>query len=130
MADGSGPRRARHLASHSTRPRYDSPRALLAPGTTRPGHYSPGALLARGTTCPGYSSSLIPIPVMRDEAGCSCGSAERADSGGLRALGALADLELDLLVLLEGAEARTLNLGVVDEDVSGAVLGRDEAEPL
>src|SRR5690606_10510560 len=45
-------------------------------------------------------------------------------------LGALADLELDLLVLLEGAEARTLDLGVVDEDVSGAVLGRDEAEPL
>src|SRR5262249_513702 len=57
-------------------------------------------------------------------------SAERANSGGLRALGALADLEFDLLVLLEGAEARTLDLGVVDEDVSGAVLGRDEAEPL
>src|SRR5690606_32211817 len=71
-----------------------------------------------------------PLPVVRDELWMNASSAERANSGGLRALGALADLELDLLVLLEGAEARTLDLGVVDEDVSGAVLGRDEAEPL
>src|SRR5699024_12667834 len=55
---------------------------------------------------------------------------ERTDSLSMRALGALTDLELDLLVLLEGTEARALDLGVVDEDVSGAICRSDEAEAL
>ncbi|CRK50103.1 hypothetical protein RHCRD62_100015 [Rhodococcus sp. RD6.2] len=53
-----------------------------------------------------------------------------ANAGRLGTLGALADLELDALVLLEGAEAATLDLGVVDENVSGSVFGGDEAESL
>lgn len=48
----------------------------------------------------------------------------------LKALGAFADLELYELVLLEGTEAVALNLGVVDENVSGSVGGSDEAEAL
>lgn len=55
---------------------------------------------------------------------------ESGDLLGLWALGALADFELDLLVLLEGAEAAALDLGVVDEDVGGAVVWSDEAEAL
>lgn len=62
---------------------------------------------------------------------CSC-------AGGLRprarrwpaGLGALADLELHPLVLLEGAETGSLDLGVVDEHVVGALVRRDEAEAL
>src|SRR3954451_1188065 len=53
-----------------------------------------------------------------------------ANTRGLRPLGALADLELDLLVLFKGAEAAALNLRVVDEHVGGAVLGGDKAEAL
>jgi len=52
------------------------------------------------------------------------------NAGGLRALVALTDLERHALVLLESAEAATLDLGVVNEDVSTAVFGSDEAEPL
>src|SRR4029079_3551520 len=48
----------------------------------------------------------------------------------LRALVALADLELDALPLFEVAEARTADLGVVDEDVSLPVVLSDEAVPL
>src|SRR5699024_1052971 len=55
---------------------------------------------------------------------------ERADRLRLRALLSLADLELDLLVLLEGLESTALDGGVVDKDVSGAVLGRDEPVAL
>ena len=53
-----------------------------------------------------------------------------ADAGGLGPLGALADLELDLLVFFQGAEAGTLDLRVVDKNVSRAVLGGDKAEAL
>ena len=53
-----------------------------------------------------------------------------ADSGGLGALRAVADLKLDLLIFFEGAEARTLDLRVVDEHVGRTVFGGDEAEPL
>src|SRR6476646_2383897 len=49
---------------------------------------------------------------------------------GLRPLGALADLELDLLVLLQGAEAASLDFRVVDKHVRGAVLGSDEPKAL
>ena len=48
----------------------------------------------------------------------------------LKALGAFADLELYELVLLEGTEAVALNLGVVDENVSGSVGRSDEAKAL
>ena len=49
---------------------------------------------------------------------------------GLGALGALAELELNLLVLLQVTEAVALDLGVVDEYVCGSVGGGDEAEAL
>src|SRR6185312_7236023 len=52
------------------------------------------------------------------------------NAGCLRALGALTDLELDLLVLLKSPEAGTLNFRVVDKNVGGAVLGSDKAEAL
>src|SRR5690606_33861986 len=55
---------------------------------------------------------------------------ERADRGGLHALGALSRLELDLLVLLLLLEAFAFDGGGVDEDVSGVVVRRDEAEAL
>jgi hypothetical protein len=53
-----------------------------------------------------------------------------ADSGGLGALRAVADLELDLLVFFKGAEARTLDLRVVDKNIRGTVFGGDEPEAL
>src|SRR6476620_6096778 len=53
-----------------------------------------------------------------------------ANTRGLRPLGALADLELNFLVLLQGAEAAALNFRVVDEHVRRAVLRGDEAEAL
>src|SRR4051794_5819564 len=53
-----------------------------------------------------------------------------ANARGLGALGALADLELDLLVLLKGAEAASLNFRVVDEHIGGAILGSNEPEPF
>src|SRR4051812_32913201 len=52
----------------------------------------------------------------------------RLDGGRLLALRAVLDLELDLLVLLEGLEARTLDLGEVREEVLAAAIGFDEAE--
>ena len=48
--------------------------------------------------------------------GCDC--SDGANARGLRALGALADLELDLLVLLQGAEAASLNFRVVDKHIA------------
>src|SRR5882757_6462826 len=53
-----------------------------------------------------------------------------ANARGLWALGALADLELDLLVLFKGAEAAALNFRVVDENIRGPVLRGDKAEAL
>src|SRR5690606_239303 len=58
------------------------------------------------------------------------GCSDRAALGGLRALLALRHLELDLLVVLEGAVARTLDLAEVREQVLAAVVGGDEAEAL
>ena len=55
---------------------------------------------------------------------------ECTNSLSLKALSALADFELDELVLLEGTEAVALDLGVVDENVSGSVGRSDEAEAL
>src|SRR5690242_8838573 len=57
-------------------------------------------------------------------------SLDGANSGGLGALRAVADFELDLLVFLEGAEARTLDLRVVDKHVCGTVFGSNEPEAL
>ena len=57
-------------------------------------------------------------------------SSDDAHSGGLRALVALADLELHTLPLVEAAVAARVDLGVVDEDVSSAPVDRDEAEAL
>ena len=58
------------------------------------------------------------------------GRSEGADALGLGALGALADLELDALVLFQAAEAVALDLRVVHEDVSAAAVWGDEAEAL
>jgi predicted ABC-type transport system involved in lysophospholipase L1 biosynthesis ATPase subunit len=52
-----------------------------------------------------------------------------ADAGGLRALRALGDLELHVLVLLQAAEAVAVDLGVVHEDVRPVGAG-DEAVAL
>src|SRR5574337_1714060 len=60
--------------------------------------------------------------------GPSC--SDGTDAGGLRALRALADLELHPLVLLEGAKAGPLDLRVVDKHVRRPVFGCDEAEAL
>src|SRR3954471_16457836 len=49
---------------------------------------------------------------------------------GLRALLTLAQLELDLGALRERAEPVALDRAEVDERVSPAVIGSDEAEPL
>jgi hypothetical protein len=48
----------------------------------------------------------------------------------LGALGALGDLELNTLVLVEGPVALALDLGVVDENVLRSAIRRDEAETL
>src|SRR6476469_7284512 len=48
----------------------------------------------------------------------------------LRALGTLRDVELDLLVLVEGLVALRLDSRVVHENVVAAVLLRNEAEAL
>src|SRR3954468_6428919 len=55
---------------------------------------------------------------------------DHGDRRGLRALLALADLELDASVLFQALEAVTLDLAVVNEDVAATVVGGDEAEPL
>src|SRR3954447_2296926 len=58
-----------------------------------------------------------------------CGS-ERANVLRLRTLRALRDVELDLLVLVQGLVALALDGRVVHEDVVAAVLLRNEAEAL
>jgi hypothetical protein len=55
--------------------------------------------------------------------GLSSGCSDGPDAGGLGTLGALSDLELDPLVLFEGAEAASLDLRVVDKLVGRSVLG-------
>src|ERR1700735_5087372 len=55
---------------------------------------------------------------------------DRANLLGLRALGALAGGELDPLVLCKTAETVSLDGGVVNEDVGGAVVGGDETVAL
>src|SRR4051812_30179489 len=55
---------------------------------------------------------------------------EDPDVGRLRALGALADLELDLRALGERPEAVPRDPGEVDERVLASVIGCDEAEAL
>src|SRR3954447_16116367 len=55
---------------------------------------------------------------------------ERTNVLRLRTLRALRDVELDLLVLVEGLVALRLDRGVVNEDVVAAVLLSDEAETL
>ncbi len=57
-------------------------------------------------------------------------SLERANQLSLWALGAFADLELNWLVLFERTEAVGLNLGVVDEKISGSVVRGDETKAL
>src|SRR5690242_6855465 len=56
------------------------------------------------------------------------GRLDGGDSHRLGALGSLLDLELDALVLLEGAEAAALDLGKVHEDILRPVVRGDEAE--
>jgi len=51
-------------------------------------------------------------------------------AGSLRALGALADFELNASVLVEGLEATGLDLRVVNEDIAIGVIRGDEAEAL
>ena len=48
----------------------------------------------------------------------------------LEALGSLLDLELDGLPFLKTAESAALDLGVMDENVSGAVRTADETKAL
>src|SRR6478672_9241611 len=55
---------------------------------------------------------------------------DRANVLRLGALGTLGDVELNLLVLVEGLVALRLNRRVVHEDVVAAVLLRNEAETL
>src|SRR3954463_16052549 len=55
---------------------------------------------------------------------------DRPDVGGLRALGALAELVLDLGTLGQRPEAVAGDRGEVDERVLASVIGRDEAEAL
>src|SRR5579871_2416692 len=55
---------------------------------------------------------------------------DRADVLGLRALGALGGGELDPLVVQEAAVTISLDGGVVNEDIGGAVVGGDETIAL
>src|SRR5207253_9648258 len=52
------------------------------------------------------------------------------DVGGARALGALLDLVLHLVVLLQRLEPARLDGREVHEEILAAVIGRDEAEAL
>src|SRR5688500_14676627 len=55
---------------------------------------------------------------------------DQRHAGSLGTLGALADFELNTLVLVEGLEATGLDLGVVNEDIAIGVIRGDEAEAL
>ena len=66
-------------------------------------------------------------------AGRRCGGGRRLDqryAGSLRTLCALADFELNALVLIEGLEAAGLDFGVVDEDVPIRIIRCNEAQAL
>src|SRR5699024_10046830 len=77
----------------------------------------------------GVCSSLCLLPSRQpDTAHTRC--LQRLDVLSLRALRAFTNLELDLLILLESAEAAALNLGVVDEKVRGAIFWGNEAIAL
>src|SRR5690606_11629608 len=80
--------------------------------TTAPGPCGPGAV----------SDERQGEPALR--------VSEGADGVRLRALGALGDLELDPLGLLEGLVSGGLDGGVVDEDVRATAVLGDEAEAL
>src|SRR5690606_696041 len=69
-------------------------------------------------------------PHCRSGTQSSVSRSERADVLRLRALRALGDVELDLLVLVQRLVAVGLDGRVVHEDVVAAVLLRDEAETL
>ncbi len=58
------------------------------------------------------------------------GRSERADLLSLRAFRALAGGELDPLVLLQAAETVSLDRGVVNKDIGGAIVGGDETIAL
>ena len=58
------------------------------------------------------------------------GSLEFDHIGGLGALLPLGDVETDALVFKQGAKTPVLDGGVVDEQVSAATIGGDEAETL
>src|SRR5689334_20847078 len=58
------------------------------------------------------------------------GGSEDADVRGLRALGALGNVELDALVLVKAAEAARRDRRVVGEQVGAATVGSDEPETL
>src|SRR5690242_18894319 len=60
----------------------------------------------------------------------SVSRSERTDVLRLRALGALGDVELDLLVLVQRLVAVGLDGRIMHEDVVAAFLLRDEAETL
>lgn len=57
-------------------------------------------------------------------------SLERTNLLSLWALSTFANLELNWLVLLESTEAVALDLGVVNEQISGAVVRSDETKAL
>src|SRR5271157_4566915 len=66
-------------------------------------------------------------------AGCPAtvaGSSDRLDAVSLGTLGALAGSVLHALVVLEAAVTVSLNHGVVNEDVTGSVVGGDETIAL
>src|SRR5947207_9440882 len=67
--------------------------------------------------------------VLRDRAHLA-GPLHGLDVGGARALGALLDLVLHLVVLLQRLEPARLDGREVHEEILAAVIGRDEAEAL
>src|ERR1700728_54563 len=83
--------------------------------------------------------SVTRRPYVREERGgpdepprsvSSAAGSDRADRVSPRALSAMADGELDPLVVLEAAVAVSLDGGVVNEDVGSAVVGGYEPEPF
>src|SRR5262245_28287030 len=70
--------------------------------------------------CPTRATGPAPAgagPVLIPWRAWPAGGSDGPDAGRLRALRALGDLELHVLVLLQAAEAGAVNLGVVHEDI-------------
>src|SRR5829696_9225578 len=124
------------------RPRRGPPRRLpVAGGHPRPRRRRPPAPPQRPLgPRPGLTQKAPPLgrgPANLRDAGrqrtegpsCSCSLRKRPHVRGLRALGAVGDLELDGLALVEGLVAVALDGREVDEDVVAAVAG-DEAVAL